>query len=110
MTPEHARHGALRARVGLLTVSDTRTETTDASGAEARRLLEEAGHAVPAYAILPDEPEKVAAQVKAWLDSPEIEALVVNGGTGVSARDRTYEALDCEGHTWWFAQRVRNPS
>jgi molybdenum cofactor biosynthesis protein B len=93
VTPEHARHGALTARVGLLTVSDTRTEATDASGAEARRLLEEAGHRVAAYAILPDEPEKVAAQVKAWLASADIEAVVVNGGTGVSRRDRTFEAL-----------------
>ena len=93
MTPEHAPHGGLRASVGLLTVSDTRSEATDASGVEARRLLEEAGHRVAAYAILPDEPEKVAAQVKGWLGSPEIEAVVVNGGTGVSQRDRTFEAL-----------------
>ena len=93
MTPEHASHAALRARVGLLTVSDTRTEATDASGSEARRLLEGAGHQVTAYAILPDEPEKVGAQVRAWLGSREIEAVVVNGGTGVSTRDRTYEAL-----------------
>ena len=93
MTSEHARHGALRAAIGLLTVSDTRTEATDASGAEARRLLTEAGHAIAGYAILPDEPEKVAAQVKAWLGSSEIEAVVVHGGTGVSKRDRTFEAL-----------------
>jgi molybdenum cofactor biosynthesis protein B len=93
VTPEHARHGALRARVGLLTVSDTRTEATDASGAEARRFLEEAGHAVAAYRVLPDEPAQVEAQVEAWLASPEVDAVVVNGGTGVSSRDRTYEAL-----------------
>ena len=93
MTPEHAAHAALRARVGLLTVSDTRTEATDASGAEARRLLEGAGHAVAAYALLPDEPAQVAERVGGWLASTEIDAVVVNGGTGVSTRDRTYEAL-----------------
>ena len=93
MTPEHARHGALRAQVGLLTVSDTRTEGTDTSGAEACRLLEEAGHRVTAYAILPDEPAQVSARVKEWLGSSEIDAVLVNGGTGVSTRDRTYEAL-----------------
>ena len=93
MTPEHAPHGGLRASVGLLTVSDTRSEATDASGAEARRLLEGAGHRIGAYAILPDEPARVSAQVKDWLRSAEIEAVVVNGGTGVSTRDRTYEAL-----------------
>jgi molybdenum cofactor biosynthesis protein B len=93
VTPEHASHAALRARVGLLTVSDTRTEATDASGAKARWLLEEAGHEVAAYAILPDEPVRVAEKVRVWLADPGIEAVVVNGGTGVSTRDRTYEAL-----------------
>jgi molybdenum cofactor biosynthesis protein B len=89
-----------RARVALLTVSDTRTPETDASGAEARRLLEEAGHEVAAYAVVPDEPERVAAQVDAWLGEAGVDAVVVNGGTGVSPRDRTHEAL---------ARRIERP-
>jgi molybdenum cofactor biosynthesis protein B len=89
----HARHAALRARVALLTVSDTRTPETDLSGAAARRLLEEAGHVVHAYAVLPDEPARVREQVDAWLAAPEVEAVLVNGGTGISGRDRTHEAL-----------------
>jgi molybdenum cofactor biosynthesis protein B len=76
-----------------LTVSDTRTPQSDRSGAEARRLLEDAGHGIAAYGLLPDEPARVREQVEAWLRSDEIDAVVVNGGTGVSSRDRTYEAL-----------------
>ena len=89
----HRRDAAeLRAALGVLTVSDTRTPETDSSGAVARRLLEQAGHRVTDYAILPDEPQSVRARVQEWL-AGEADGVIVNGGTGVSARDRTYEAL-----------------
>ena len=93
MTAEHAPHGALRGRVAVLTVSDTRTPETDRSGDAIERLLREAGHHVAERTILPDEPGQVRAQVEAWLAAETIDAVVVNCGTGVSARDRTYEAL-----------------
>jgi molybdenum cofactor biosynthesis protein B len=91
---EHAHQAApVSAGVALLTVSDSRDESTDRSGATARRLLTEAGHRVIDYRILPDEPEQVREQVAAWLARDDCEAVLVSGGTGISARDRTHEAL-----------------
>ena len=79
--------------MALLTVSDTRVERDDRSGAAARRLLLAAGHRVLDYRILPDEPELVREQVSSWLAGQDCDAVIVNGGTGISSRDRTHEAL-----------------
>jgi molybdenum cofactor biosynthesis protein B len=89
----HHRHAVVNAAVALLTVSDTRTEATDETGRAARRLLEGAGHRVAAYEILPDEPEQIGRQLRLWLDRAECDCIVVMGGTGISPRDRTYEAV-----------------
>ena len=78
---------------GLLTVSDTRRPDTDASGATMRELVEGAGHRVHASAIVPDEPDLVRAAVLAWTKEPGCDVVVTSGGTGLSARDRTVEAL-----------------
>jgi molybdenum cofactor biosynthesis protein B len=77
----------------VVTVSDTRTPESDASGTRIRTLLEQAGHRVEAYAILPDDPARIRAHVAALLDAPAIEAVIVNGGTGLAPRDTTYEAI-----------------
>lgn len=78
-------------RCAVVTVSDTRTEADDHSGALMKRRLTEAGHTVDAYRIVPDEPE----QIEALLDelAGRVEVILFNGGTGISRRDRTYEAL-----------------
>lgn len=89
----HRRAGPDRVSVGLLTVSDTREEATDVSGRLARGLLEAAGHRVFAYRILPDDPSQVRDQLERWLAEEDCQAVVVNGGTGISERDRTYEAV-----------------
>lgn len=95
MTRRDHPHAAdpVSAGVALLTVSDTRTEETDGSGALARELLTGAGHRVVDYRILPDEPEAVAEQVRLWLERDDCELVIVSGGTGISPRDRTPEAL-----------------
>ena len=80
--------------MALLTVSDTRTEEDDRSGAAARRLLEAAGHSVIAYRILPDEPEPVRTLLRSWLKRDDCDGVIVNGGTGISPRDRTFEAVE----------------
>jgi molybdenum cofactor biosynthesis protein B len=88
-----------RARSGgpvacaVVTVSDTRTPETDASGACIRRLLEAAGHEVVSRAILPDDPERIREHVSALLAAPGVDAVIVNGGTGLAPRDTTYEAI-----------------
>jgi molybdenum cofactor biosynthesis protein B len=90
---QHRARGARSVACAILTVSDTRTPETDTSGAMARDLLVQAGHRVVAQAILPDEPERVRAQVREWLADASVEAVLVNGGTGVATRDTTYEAI-----------------
>ena len=90
---EHRKHGARSVACAILTVSDTRTTETDTSGALAFDLLVRGDHRVVAQTILPDEPGRVRAQVEEWIVTPEIEAIVVNGGTGLAPRDTTYEAI-----------------
>jgi molybdenum cofactor biosynthesis protein B len=91
---EHRRHGAgAKASLALLTVSDTRTERDDRSGSVAKRMLEAAGHRVVDYGILPDDPDRVRERVEQWLGREDCDGVIVNGGTGISPRDRTYEAL-----------------
>jgi len=89
----HDSHEPIAARLAVLTVSDTRTPESDRSGRRIRELLEGDGHRVLDYAVLPDEPTVVVERVSEWLANAECDGVVVSGGTGVSARDRTYEAL-----------------
>ena len=78
----------------VVTASDTRDESTDESGRTIQELLRAAGHRVEGYRILKDEPAEIAAFVKAQFGAPGIQAVIVNGGTGVSQRDSTFEAID----------------
>jgi molybdenum cofactor biosynthesis protein B len=90
----HAHRGVrVEAGVAVLTVSDSRSAATDRSGARARELLAEAGHRIVDHAILPDEPAAVRRRIESWLAREDCDAVVVSGGTGISSRDRTYEAL-----------------
>lgn len=78
----------------VVTVSDTRTPDTDISGGLIQQLLLEAGHKIFRYEIVPDEPEQIRAQlVAASTNSPSLQAIIFTGGTGISPRDRTYEAI-----------------
>ena len=92
MAHAHDSKQQRKATVGWLTVSDTRTRADDLSGDLAERLLTEAGHRV-LRGIEKDEPNDVRRQVDAWLADDAVELIVTSGGTGISARDRTYEAL-----------------
>jgi molybdenum cofactor biosynthesis protein B len=80
-------------RVGVLTVSDTRTLQTDTSGGTVVDKLEGAGHVVAARAIVPDNRDRIRAQLTAWIDDPTIDVIIATGGTGVTPRDVTPEAL-----------------
>jgi molybdopterin adenylyltransferase len=78
----------------IITVSDTRTIDTDTSGKEIDRLLKSAGHRVISYRIIPDEPTQIQAELdRALASESRIQAIVFNGGTGISARDTTYDAI-----------------
>lgn len=78
---------------GVLTVSDTRTLETDRSGAAAAELLEEAGHRVAQREIVRDEKEAIRDAAARWVADPEVDVVVTTGGTGVTRRDVTPEAV-----------------
>ena len=91
---EHKQHAQKQASCLILTISDTRTEATDASGKLMAELLEQNGHRVARKAIVPDEPEMIAALLREGIASDDVQAILCNGGTGISARDRSYEAVE----------------
>jgi molybdenum cofactor biosynthesis protein B len=78
----------------VLTVSDTKTPETDTSGALIRELLASAGHRVAASAIVRDEPLEVARLVRAACADSQVQAVIVTGGTGITSRDSTFEAIE----------------
>jgi molybdenum cofactor biosynthesis protein B len=80
-------------RVGVLTVSDTRTSGTDRSGQAIADLLGAAGHVVAARAIVRDNREAIHDAVAAWVGDPTIDAVIATGGTGLTPRDVTPEAV-----------------
>jgi molybdenum cofactor biosynthesis protein B len=81
------------ARCAVITLSDTRTEGTDISGRTIRQLLESAGHIVVHYAILADDADLLDAKLLELLGSPDVDAILTNGGTGVSPRDQAIGAV-----------------
>lgn len=93
----HARHreaGArIAARMAVITVSDTRTEADDASGRTIVDRLVAAGHRVVERRILPDDPERVRAAVAESVARDDCDGVLLTGGTGISARDATHEAV-----------------
>ena len=80
-------------RVAVLTVSDTRDEESDTSGALLAARVEAAGHKLAGRALVRDDIDAIRARVRAWVASGEIDAVVTTGGTGLTGRDVTPEAL-----------------
>lgn len=80
--------------VFVLTISDTRTIETDKSGKLIIQLLEGDGHHVVGKDIISDDINKIQQRIKALLEDDRIEAIITNGGTGISKRDITIEAIE----------------
>lgn len=80
-------------RVGVLTVSDTRTLDTDTSGKLVADKLEQAGHVIAEREIVSDNRDRIRLVLEAWIASPDIDVIIATGGTGVTPRDVTPEAL-----------------
>lgn len=80
-------------RLAVLTVSDTRTPANDSSGDTIVAMAQEAGHQIDARTILPDDLERLRQQFQQWIKNPDIDAIISTGGTGLTARDVTPEAL-----------------
>ena len=81
------------AQCAVVTVSDTRTERTDSSGASIRQLLADAGHAVVRYALCRDEPADLQPLLSDLIASNDVDVIITTGGTGISRRDQTIEVV-----------------
>jgi molybdenum cofactor biosynthesis protein B len=97
MNSSSAQHKATAAQQGpvsiaIVTVSDTRTPEDDVNAAYLREQIAAAGHRVVAYRVIKDEAEQVAAVLDELVEGPA-RIILFNGGTGISPRDRTYDAL-----------------
>lgn len=80
-------------RIAVLTVSDTRTAETDGSGEYLARAIEDAGHVLAGRLIVPDDKESIRTAVKGWIDEPGVDVVITTGGTGLTGRDVTPEAV-----------------
>jgi len=89
----HKAEGPRAVRVAVLTISDTRTDATDTSGRAIVELLQGQGHAVVARALVRDDPDAVTAFVRSHLTG-EAQVVITTGGTGITSRDATFEAID----------------
>lgn len=79
--------------IAVLTISDSRTEETDKSGGLLKQLLEEAGHNTAEKAIVPDDIYQIRAVVSRWIADNDVQAVITTGGTGITGRDGTPEAV-----------------
>jgi molybdopterin adenylyltransferase len=91
-TTPHPDTTPLAVKCAVITISDTRTQQSDRSGQIIQHLLQEAGHQIAFYRLLPDEPQQIYSLLQE-LGRSDLEAIVFNGGTGIATRDTTYEAV-----------------
>ena len=90
---QHKAQGPASVRCYVVTVSDTRTEPTDTSGRAIVDLLTAAGHTVAGRTIVRDDAELVRDAIVRQLANADIQAIITTGGTGITSRDSTYEAI-----------------
>jgi molybdenum cofactor biosynthesis protein B len=92
---DHVRDSKdLGVRCAIITLSDTRTTDTDKSGQRIRHLLESSKHQVARYSLIRDDPSALRALLTEILASQDIDAVITNGGTGISRRDTTVEVVE----------------
>lgn len=91
---EHKAQAPAQIGCAVITCSDTRTPETDTSGYRMMHMLKDAGHTVLSYQLIADEPKKIKAAVKKAVKNRRVQAIVINGGTGIAKRDSTFEAVD----------------
>lgn len=90
---EHDLHQYIKTNFAILIVSDTRNEKTDESGKIAKKLVSDYGHQVFAYKIIRNNKSLIQTTVNEMLQNPKINVIVTSGGTGISKRDVTVEAI-----------------
>lgn len=89
----HASSEFIPAHIAILTVSDSRGAAEDTSGQYLQEAAQEAGHQVVDRAIVKDDIYQIRARVSAWIADDNVQAVLITGGTGFTARDNTPEAL-----------------
>ncbi|KGX93354.1 molybdenum cofactor biosynthesis protein B [Pontibacillus halophilus JSM 076056 = DSM 19796] len=95
MTVEaHIRKNMQPVRCSVITVSDTRDETTDRSGKLMMELLEEQGQSLSSYRIVKDEEELIQEAIMAEVQRDDVDVVLLNGGTGIAKRDVTIEVVE----------------
>ena len=90
---EHKKQALAQVRCKIITISDTRTEETDKSGQLLKELLIEANHQVTAYEIVKDDKESIQQAVLSGYHQEDVDVVLTNGGTGITKRDVTIEAV-----------------
>ena len=90
---DHIQQAKGAVTCAVITISDTRTEADDKSGKMIKDLLEDAGHNVGFYRIVPDDADRIRRLLVQIADEGVCQAVLTNGGTGIAARDTTYEAV-----------------
>jgi molybdenum cofactor biosynthesis protein B len=91
---EHKTHAPTTIGCLVITCSDSRTPDSDTSGRLIMKLLAEHGHEVAGYHIVKDDPSSITGMITSKLSDESVQAVIVNGGTGISRRDSTFEAVD----------------
>lgn len=92
-TTQHRQESPRSVRVAVVTVSDTRTIETDRGGQLVVDMLASSGHMIAGREITPDEPARIRALIEKFADPQAIDAVLITGGTGITARDQTYETI-----------------
>ena len=90
---KHREASPERVRVAVLTISDTRTPETDTGGNAIVELMREAGHEVSRREIVEDDAPRIEVVLQGFLADASVDAVITTGGTGISARDTTYEVV-----------------
>jgi len=89
----HAKHAVSNVPCAVITVSDTRTCDTDESGKIIMMMLQSGGHRVTDYRIVKDNISEIKSAITADLENDDVKVIIINGGTGLSKRDVTIEAV-----------------
>jgi len=89
----HPRDQEIKANFALIITSDTRTKDDDKTGKTALKLLEENGHEVKLYEIVPNDESRIRAIVDETLQNPSIQVVITSGGTGIGQKDKTVDTL-----------------
>jgi molybdenum cofactor biosynthesis protein B len=92
-TAEHRCQSPKSVRCAVVTVSDTRTLETDRGGQLVAELLTAAGHEAVTREIVPDDPARIGPLIERLADPAAVEAVLITGGTGIAARDQTFETI-----------------